>query len=127
MALGNSRPRNGGRDFQHGVLAMELARHQLIYRVTPTRRSAMKTLWFTGSNEEVTLPYVQSYCLLVHERRGRWKAVAHWDGRLLASGSSVVDVVGKVLRYVYGKPAPWPLDDMGDSDDSSAGDAAVGH
>ena len=89
MALGNSRPHNGGRDWQLGFLALELAKHQLAYKVTGTPRAERKLLWLTGHNAQVTLPFVQSYCYLEHVRSGRWVAVSEWDGRAMASGCSV--------------------------------------
>ena len=109
MALGTSRPHNGGRDWQLGFLALELAKHQLAYKVTGTPRAERKLLWLTGHNAQVTLPFVQSYCYLEHVRSGRWVAVSEWDGRAMASGCSVTDVIGKVIRATYNVPrSEWP-------------------
>lgn len=120
MALGNSRPRNGGVEWQNCYLALELHRHQLAYRVTrvpgPTRISApnrpeRKLLWLTGSNAQLTLPFVESYCYLEHVRSGRWIAVSEWDGKFMAAGCSLTDVIGKTIRATYNKPrSEWPSD-----------------
>ena len=112
MALGNSRPKNGGRDWQNSVLAIELTRNQLAYKVTGTRCSERKLLWLTGSNAELTLPFVQSYCSLEHIRRGRWNAVSAFDGRILATGCSLTDARGKVIRATYNVPTPWAVMDF---------------
>ena len=109
MTLGTSRPHNGGIDWQNSFLAMELKRNDLAYKVTNTRRPDLKLLWLTGSNDKVTLPFVESYCHLEHVRNGRWVAVSEWDGKFMASGCSITDVVGKVIRATYNKPrSEWP-------------------
>jgi hypothetical protein len=115
MTLGLSRPRNGGIEWQNSFLAIELHRHQLAYRITPgtgIHKAQRKLLWLTGSNGELTLPFVQSYCILEHIERGRWHAVSEWDGRVMAHGCSITDVVGKVIRATYGKPTPWAVTDF---------------
>jgi hypothetical protein len=112
MTLGLSRPRNGGREWQNLFLAIELHRNHLAYRVTNTRRPECKLLWLTGSNGELTLPFVQSYCYLEHIERGRWNARSEWDGRLMAHGCSIADVIGKVIRATYDKPTPWAVTDF---------------
>ena len=115
MALGTSRPHNGGVDYQNGILTMELRRNQIAYRVTPVtgiHKDDHKVLWLTPSDGELTLPFVQSYCNLEHVTRGRWNAVSEWDGRVLATGCSLTDVIGKVIRATYGKPTPWAVTDF---------------
>jgi len=115
MTLGLSRPRNGGREWQNCFLAVELQRNHLAYKVTNTRHPERKLLWLTGSNSEMTLPFVDSYCYLEHVARGRWNAVNEWDGRAMAHGCSLVDVIGKVIHATYGRPAPWAVTDFPDA------------
>jgi hypothetical protein len=112
MALGNARARNGGREWQASFLAIELRRNDLAYKVTNTRRADRKLLWLTGSNGELTLPFVQSYCYLEHVQRGRWQAVSEVDGRIMATGCSLIDVIGKTIRATYNVPTPWAATDF---------------
>ena len=112
MTLGTSRPHNGGRDWQLSYLALELAKNQLAYKVTPVAgpsKAYRRLLWLTPSNGHLTLPFVQSYCYLEHIDRGRWHAVSEWDGNVMARGCSVTDVIGKVIRATYNVPrSEWP-------------------
>lgn len=111
MSLGNTRAMNGGREWQNSFLAIELHRNQLAYRITPApgRVAERKLLWLTGSNAELTLPYVESYCYLEHVRKGHWIAISELDGKFMASGCSLTDVVGKTIRATYNVPrSEWP-------------------
>lgn len=111
MSLGNTRAMNGGREWQNSFLAIELHRNQLAYRITlaPGCVAERKLLWLTGSNSQLTLPFVESYCYLEHLGRGRWAATSEWDGRVMARGCSVTDVVGKVIKATYNVPrSEWP-------------------
>lgn len=112
MALGTSRPKNGGREWQNGVLAIELSRHQLAYQVTDTRHADRKLLWLTPSAAGLTLPLIQSYCCLEHVCRGRWLATSEFNGRVMAVGCSITDVIGKVIRATYNVPTPWGVADF---------------
>lgn len=104
MTLGVSRPRNWGVDQQRIALNIALRRAGVAYQV---KRSA---LWFTtatpGEINKPALPFIESYADLTHVRRGCWEARHPFSGRLLATGISVRDVVGKTTEVLFLGRAP---------------------
>lgn len=106
MALGTSRTRNWGKETQEAALACLLERVHVAYQVRPVKQPAgtAKTLslWLTPSRDGLTLPYCQGTCAnLVNTRRGHWEAHHPFDGRVLAKGISLRDVVRATIQAVW--------------------------
>ena len=105
MSLGNSRTRNWGKDAQQVALDLQLAHSSVAYQLRPLKSQDGKrrlSLWLAPSRNGVTLPFVFGSCAdLVNTRRGSWAATHPFDGRILASGVSLRDVVRSAIRVVY--------------------------
>lgn len=109
MALGTNRTRNWGKDAQQVALFLVLDRNHVAYRVTPVKlpvghqeKGKRLALWLTPSRNGVTLPYYQGTCAeLVNVRRGRWHARHPFDGRVIAEGVSLRDVVRTAILAVW--------------------------
>lgn len=106
MALGTSRTRNWGKEAQAGALAILLQRAKVAYKVCPLRPVSpgqrRVSLWLTPSHNGLTLPFYGGSCAeLVTVRRDRWEARHLWDGRVLASGCSLMDVVRATIQQVW--------------------------
>ena len=105
MALGNGRPRNWGKDFQQIALTSILKKRNVAYQTRPVRTSRkekMLDLWLTPSRNGLTLPfYLGSCATLTNTRRGRWEATHPVDGRILATGISLRDVVRATIQEVW--------------------------
>lgn len=103
MALGNSRPRNWGKDSQEIALALLLKRNNLAYQLTPMPALDQKprmALKLAGRKGEVTTPFAETCAELVNVRRGVWKALHVVDGRTLAAGISLRDAVRRTIEVV---------------------------
>ena len=99
MTLGTSRPRNWGKESQQIALDMLIKRRRVAYRTQSAGDHL--TLWLTPSHGGITLPYTESVADLVNVRRGRWEARHPFDGRLLATGISLRDVVRATIQEVW--------------------------
>ncbi|MDP2326074.1 MAG: hypothetical protein Q8N51_18890 [Gammaproteobacteria bacterium] len=88
------------------TLACLLAREHVAYQVrpitTPAGDKKRLSLWLAASRNGVTLPFYQGSCAeLVNIRRGRWEAKHPFDGRTLATGCSLRDVVRATIQAVW--------------------------
>lgn len=88
------------------ALACLLAREHVAYQVrpitTPEGSKKRLSLWLTASRNGVTLPFCHGSCAdLVNTRRGRWEAKHPFDGRTLATGCSLRDVVRTTIQAVW--------------------------
>lgn len=103
MALGTRHVRNWGREAQQIALDLLLRREGVAYRLQPLKRFARQrfALFLAPSRGGITLPFTESVADLVHVRRGRWEAWHPMDGRVLASGISVRDVVRATIKVVW--------------------------
>jgi hypothetical protein len=99
MALGNSRPRNWGKDFQMIALHDVLKRRRVAYQIKKSGK--LLELWLTPSHNGVTLPFVQSFARLVNVRRGFWRAESIEDGGILATGVSERDIVRATIQGIW--------------------------
>lgn len=105
MTLGTSRPRSWGKEAQQIALDMALKRARVAYQTRPVERvlgeSRRYVLWLAPSHNGITLPFSFGSCAdLVNVRRGRWEARHPFDGRVLATGVSMRDVVRAVIPAV---------------------------
>lgn len=103
MALGTSRPRNGGVEFQVGVLNILLHQRKVNYRlVSHPRDRHRKDLWLNADDHHgLALPSVGSVATLVNTQRGRWEARDIFDGHVLATGYSLRVVITNTIRAVW--------------------------
>lgn len=106
MALGTNRTRNWGKEAQECALALLLKRARVAYDVRPVRtpqgNDKRLFLWLTPSHNGLTLPFYQGSCAdLVNVRRGRWEARHPFDGRVVATGCSLCDVVRATIQAVW--------------------------
>lgn len=104
MTLGTARARNWGKDAQLIALGMALKAARVAYQVRPVKSvigGKRLALWLTPSHNGVTLPFSFGSCAdLVNIRRGRWEARHPFDGRVIATGVSVRDVVRAAIPKV---------------------------
>lgn len=100
MSLGNSRPRNWGREAQLAGLAIAMKRGRVAYQIRQEGRGACRrpVLYLAPSHAGITLPFTDSVADLVHVARGKWEALHRFDGRVLARGVSVADVVRATIE-----------------------------
>jgi len=95
MALGNSRPRNWGKEAQEGALRLACLRGKVAYQV---RKDA---LFLAASANGLTLPFVESVAMLENDRRGHWVARNLFDDRVIATGVSQRDVIRATIDAVW--------------------------
>jgi hypothetical protein len=102
MSLGSSRPRNWGREAQASALALTILRGRVAYQIRQEGRGACRrpVLYLAPSHDGVTLPFTDSVADLVHVTRGRWEAHHRVDGRTLARGVSITDVVRATIEAI---------------------------
>lgn len=103
MALGTNRTRNWGKEAQECALALLLKRARVAYKVASAGTGARlrEVLFLAPSHNGVTLPFIDAPAELFHVRRGRWEARHPFDGRVLATGISLRDVVRATIQVVW--------------------------
>lgn len=99
MALGNSRPRNWGKEAQQIALEVLCKHRKVAYKVTALKNDC-KELSLAASNGAVTLPYAWN-CRLENVRRGRWISVSFQDGHEISSGISLRECIRKTITDVW--------------------------
>lgn len=99
MALGNSKPRNWGKNDQEIALWSIMKRRKVAYKIV--NKNNVITLFLTPSNGDITLPFTDSVATLVNERRGLWIARHQFDDRILARGISQRDVIRATIEQVW--------------------------
>lgn len=102
MSRGSSRPRNWGREAQASALAIAMLRGRVAYQIRQEGRGACRrpVLYLAPSHAGTTLPFTDSVADLVHVGRGRWEAPHRVDGRTLARGVSIADVVRATIGVI---------------------------
>lgn len=95
-----SHPRNLSRESQQISLKLALTQANVPFQTLATRRHPIKTLWLAPAKGETTLPFVESCADLVHVAPRNWEARRPFDGRVLATGTSFIDVIRASVQKV---------------------------
>lgn len=94
MTLGNSKPRNWGKDSQNAAINLLLAERKVVFRVKKD------VLYLAPSDGINTLDY-RSVATLVNVRRGRWESYNVFDGVVIADGCSRLDCIRKTINILW--------------------------
>lgn len=94
MALGNSKPRNWGKDVQEGRLRIALNRLKVAFKVE------RGFLYLAPSAKGITLPFA-SVASLHNTQRGRWEAWSVFDDTVIGRGISQRDCIRATVEAVW--------------------------
>ncbi len=102
MSLGSSRPRNWGREAQASALALVMKARNVVFEIRTEGKGSWrhKVLYLAASKGGTTLPFT-SVATLANVKRGQRQARHHYDGRLLATGVSLRDVVRATIEAAW--------------------------
>jgi hypothetical protein len=100
MALGNSRPRNWGKESQQTSLLIACRRGKVDYRIRKNKHSVFLGLFAKDHKNDIELP-VAWECELVNEKHGAWVSRSIQDGAAIARGVSQCDVIFQTIRTVW--------------------------
>jgi hypothetical protein len=91
MGIAIKNVRNWGVEQQRISLFLTLKRKRLVYKVIKN------DLFVSPSYNGVTLPFCESVAYLVHIKRCHWESHHPLDGRRLARGCSLIDVIFRTI------------------------------
>jgi hypothetical protein len=94
MSLGNSRPRNWGKEQQEIALRMAMAHHKVAYQLR------QGYLYLANTDGVNTLPFNTSFATISHISRGKWESFNVQDGKRIATGCSLTDLLGRTIHAV---------------------------
>jgi hypothetical protein len=93
MALGNSNPRNWGKEAQEIALSLLLKQRNAAFSVTSDGRLMV---WPKNNAAELKMLAV-SVATLEHPRNGLWTSCSPFDGSVIATGCSQRDCIRKTI------------------------------